>query len=551
MDYKSTESSDAPACNRRSMIGYFSSFLAGSLIFPFAKPAMGRSLPPGKETVYPVFNVMKFGATGKREDNATASFRAAIKACVGNGGGKVMVPPGEYTVGTLELKDNVNLHIMAGATLFLSQSRQDFQRGSRAMIYAENAKNISVTGKGTLDGLAQYVYTEMEGVDPEIAQEIAIAREAGEDMRRYYRKPSAMNTYMFILNDCQNVTLQDVRIINSPLWNVRLNDCDRVHVSGVYIHSSLEKGVNADGIDICSCSNVMISDSLIVTGDDAIILKSISRNGKSANPCRNITVTNCVLESSSTALGIGTETEADISHVLFNNCVIRNSNKGIGINVQDGAIVSDVIFSNLTIELNRRHWNWWGSAETCRFILRKRTPNARLGAIKNILVDNIIAHPRGTSTIIGHPEQPLENITLRNVQLKMRPEDAKDKRATDALQIEHVRNLKIQNLTVDWTVQQTEKKWRSALVLKNISQLKIDSFSGRQGLMSGNAPVIDLENVNDAIVRNSDVPEGAHAFLHVSGEKSQEIVLRNNYLKKADQVITYENRDLQKSVDLK
>ena len=114
-------------------------------------------------------------------------------------------------------------------------------------------------------------------------------------MRRYYRKATALNAYMFIINDCTNFSLSDVSIINSPLWTVKLSDCDRVFVRGVYIYSDLEKGVNADGIDICSSRNVTISDSMIVTGDDSIVLKTIPRNGKKANPCENITVTNCIL----------------------------------------------------------------------------------------------------------------------------------------------------------------------------------------------------------------------------------------------------------------
>ena len=63
-------------------------------------------------------------------------------------------------------------------------------------------------------------------IDPEIAEEIEIARAAGVDMRRYYRV--GVQTYMFILNNCRNVLLRDISIVHSPLWNVRLNDCDRV-----------------------------------------------------------------------------------------------------------------------------------------------------------------------------------------------------------------------------------------------------------------------------------------------------------------------------------
>ncbi len=422
----------------------------------------------------PVFDVKKFGATGKRADNATQPVRAAVEACAAAGGGTVYVPPGEYTVGTIRLQDNVTLHLEAGATLLLSQSKADFAGGGRAMIFADGAKNIAITGRGTLDGQAQYVFTEMRGVDPEIAEEIEIARKAGLDMRRYYR--TGMQTFMFVLNNCTNVTLRDVSVINSPLWTVRLNECERVFIRGVYLYSDLEKGVNADGIDICSSRNVTISDSVIVTADDAIVLKTPQGRG-AVKPVENVVVTNCVLSSSSTALMIGTETHADIRHVIFSNCVIRNSNKGFGINVQDGGTVSDVVFSNLTIELNRRHWNWWGSAEMCKFVLKKRTPDSRLGAIRDIVVDNVLAHARGTSTIAGHPDRPLENLRMSRVQMFMHPEDARDKRATHAMKIEGVRGLAIRDLAVRWAEDPVEERWQSALVLKNVSDFEIESFS--------------------------------------------------------------------------
>jgi polygalacturonase len=281
------------------------------------------------------FSVRNYGATGVRRDNATKPFRNAIEACASSGGGTVQVPAGEYTVGTVQLRDNVTLHLEAGATLFASQEAADYVKDARALIFAENVKNIGVTGKGTIDGVARYDYDNVRGADPEIIKEQEIARQAGIEMKRYYRSREAMNIFLFVLNDCTNVKIHDVSIINAPLWTVRLNDCDRVGVRGVYIHSDLEKGVNADGIDLCSSRNVVISDSVITTADDAIVLKAIGRNGRRANVVENVTVTNCILTSSSTALMIGTETEADIRHVIFSNCVIRNSNKGLGINVQD------------------------------------------------------------------------------------------------------------------------------------------------------------------------------------------------------------------------
>jgi hypothetical protein len=494
-----------------------------------------------------LFDVKTFGAAGLRSQSATGAFQAAIDACTTAGGGTVRVPPGEYSVGMIQLKDNVTLHLDAGATLFLIQDTTQFPQGRRAMVFAENAANIAVTGRGTLDGLAQYEFVAMRGVDPEIAQEIAIARAAGVDMRRYYRV--GVQAYMFILNNCRNVLLRDVSIVHSPLWSVRLNDCDRVQVDGVHIYSDLDKGVNADGIDIVSSRNVTIANSVIETADDAIVLKSIARNGQPARPTENVTVTNCVLTSSSTALMIGTETEADIRHVLFNNCVIRNSNKGFGINVQDGAVVSDVIVSNLTIETSRRHWNWWGSAEMCKLVLKKRTSASRMGAIRDIVVDTVIAHPRGTSTIVGHADQPIENIRLSNIEMAMLPENAPDKRAGHALHLEQVRGAEIRNLSVRWSEEPVEPKWQSALMLRRVSEFEIESFTGRQGLQAGNFAAIVLDETGHGMIRNARATVGCRRLIHVQGPGTTDITVTGSRMPaRSGPAVTFETDDLRQKV---
>jgi D-alanyl-D-alanine dipeptidase len=413
-------------------------------------------------------------------------------------------------------------------------------------VFAENASNISVTGRGTLDGLAQYEFVAMRGVDPEIAQEIDVARAAGVDMRRYYRV--GVQAYMFILNNCRNVLLRDISIVHSPLWNVRLNDCDRVHVRGVYIYSDLEKGVNADGIDIVSSRNVTISDSIIETADDAIVLKAIGRDGQPARPTENVTVSNCVLTSSSTPLMIGTETEADIRHVLFNNCVIRNSNKGFGINVQDGATVSDIIVSNLTIETSRRHWNWWGSAEMCKLVLKKRTAASRLGAIRDVIVDSVIAHPRGTSTIVGDAERPIENIRLSNIEIAMSPENAADKRATDALRLEHVRGAHIRDLSVRWSDETVEPKWRNALVLRRVSEFEVAGFSGRQGNRTGDDAAIVLDQCEHGTIRNARATSGCRRLIYVQGQATRDITVTGSQVPAGASPVTFETGAVRRAV---
>ena len=425
------------------------------------------------------------------------AIQAAIDACSAKGGGVAYLPPGEYVTGPLWLKDNVELRLEAGAVVALSQKADDWPSGSPAIINSYGAKNIAITGRGTIDGKAQYEFSAARGADPEIASETEIARKAGVDMRRYYR--TGVQKYAIVLRDSREVRIEGVRVVNSPLWSLRLQDCDQVWIRGVYIYSDLEKGVNADGIDIVSTSNVSISDSTIITADDAICLKTQAWRG-SSGPVRrteNITVSNCLLSSSSTPMVIGTETYADIRHVVFSNIVVRDSNRVFGINVQDGATVSDVRFQNVTFETRRRHWNWWGSAEVFKFVLKKRSAESRLGRIENVTIDGAQGVARGTSLIAGDTQRSLENITIQNLRLRMLPEERPDKRATHAILIERVDGLTLRNIGVDWDERSPEPAWGSALVLRDVSRLILEGFGGRAGSPDPGIPAILKQRVKE------------------------------------------------------
>jgi hypothetical protein len=421
--------------------------------------------------------------------------QAAIDACAAQGGGVAYLSPGRYVSGPLWLKDNVELRLEAGAIIVLSPDRKDWPSGEPALVNAKGAKRIAITGRGTFDGNAQWEYRPVLREDPEIKWEQENAQRAGVEMKRYYRTGEVQKR-LFLLRNCEDVRLEGITILNAPLWNVHLQDCNRVWIRGIYLYSDLERGVNSDGIDIVSSSNVLISDSVICTADDAICLKTSNWDRRSAErvrPAENITVSNCILTSSSAAMMIGTETHADIRHVLFSNIIVRNSNKVFGINVQDGAEVSDVRFVNVTFETNRRHWNWWGSAEVMKFVLKKRTPQSRLGRIHDITVDGAQGTAQGTSLVAGHAERKLENITIANLRLKMLAENLPDKRATHALVFQDIEGLTLRGVAVSWDREKPEPKWGSALVLREVSNLTLEDFQGQTA--TPDAPTLLKENV--------------------------------------------------------
>lgn len=425
------------------------------------------------------------------------ALQSAIDACAAEGGGVAYLPPGRYVTGPLWLKDNVELRLEAGATVVMSPDRADWPSGARALVNARGVKHIAITGRGTFDGNAQWEYVPARGQDPEIVEEQALARQAGVEMKRYYRTGDVQK-YLFVLEEAEDVRLEGVTIKNAPLWNVRLQDCDRVWIRGIHLYSDLERGVNSDGIDIVSSSNVLIADSIIATADDAICLKTArlgQRGTGTVRPVENVVVNNCILTSSSTAMMIGTETHADIRHVVFSNIIVRDSNKVFGINVQDGATVSNVRFVNVTFETNRRHWNWWGSAEVMKFVLKKRTPESRLGRLEDITVDGVQGTARGTSLIAGHPDRKLERITIANLRVKMREENLPDKRATDALVFQGIDRLTLRNVEVIWDRTAPEPKWASALLLRDITGLVLEGFRGEAAWPEGPFPAIRREGV--------------------------------------------------------
>lgn len=420
-----------------------------------------------------------------------AGIQAAIDTCAAKGGGVAHVPPGEHVSGPFWMKDDVELRLEAGATVRLSHDPADWPPGVRALVNSRGAKNIAITGRGTFDGAAQWAYEDVKSPDVEIAEEQENARRAGVAMKRYYRTGDVQK-YLFVLQGSEDVRIEGVTIRNAPLWNVRLQDCNRVWIRGIHLYSDLERGVNSDGIDIVSSSNVTISDSTIVTADDSICLKTESLDpspGGPVRPVENVLVTNSILGSSSTPMMIGTETHADIRHVVFSNIVVRDSNKVFGINVQDGGTVSDVRFHDVTFETNRRHWNWWGSAEVMKFVLKRRTPDSKLGRIEHITVDGAQGTARGTSLVSGHAERMLEDVSVSNLRVRMLPENEPDKRATHALVFERVKRLTLRNVEVEWDRENPEPRWESALVVRDVEGLALEGFQGEAG-RNGVPPVV-------------------------------------------------------------
>jgi hypothetical protein len=450
----------------------------------------------------PFYNVTDFGAVSGAEYSQTQTLQKAIDTCFEKGGGTVVIPPGTFRSATLVLKNNVYLHLAPGAKLISSRDVSEFKRyvdkgysvsGLPVQIYAHGISNTGIIGSGAIDGDAQYVLEDLRTVDNFVANEFEIARQTGVPMKKHAKIEPI--TVMVFFKDCRNITIRDASFIHSVHWGIHLKNCADVNVDGIRIYSDLEKGANSDGLDIDGCRNVTISNCIIETGDDAIVLKTTNKDGP-AMPCENIVVTNCVLTSTSAALKLGTESFADYRNIVFSNCVIRNTNRGLAIIIRDGATAENILFSNITIDCRRKDFYWWGNGDPIWLVVTQRTPESEIGHIRNVYFNNIRATGQGTTKIEGHPYRPLENIQFSNVSLHMNPEERPDKRAIHGFMSHHINGLTLDRVNITWNPENTEPKWQSGMVLENITgpkmnQIDISAAPGR------NFPAIVKENLSE------------------------------------------------------
>ncbi|AWM31525.1 glycoside hydrolase family 28 protein [Hymenobacter nivis] len=516
-----------------------------SLLLSRAGGLSGAPLP-GPPAVY---DIRDYGAQPSRTGNAQAAIQRAIEACAAAGGGQVLVPAGVFGTATIYLRNNVELRLASGATL-LALSDSTLYRNDKAglldagdsfipaLIVAKNVSNVSLTGPGTVLGEPRFTAFIVSPPDAYPGW-TANALAAGVDMHALrVRDPKVSLVY---ISGCRNVALRDIHIENSPNWSCHLQWSQDVTIRGVHISSSLERGVNSDGLDIDGCKRVLVADCIIRTGDDAICLKTTRQGGRSET-CEDISVTNCVLSSSSCALKIGTETNSDFRRILFTNCTISDTNRGMGIIVRDGAVVSDVVFSNIVLACHRRPFFWWGNGEAFHLTVLKRNDGSKVGRIENVRIQGISGRVEGTSTITGfagvgeEAYTSIHNVTLADIGLTMQPESERDKRATDGLTIRNAEGLDLRNIRVSWQAQAPEAKWAHGLALHTVRDFQIAQFDSPPFSQSPQAAVLLADTQRGALAWPLLAPIGPF-YCQVTGSQTKELHVQTPDAKKMPQLV--------------
>ena len=315
------------------------------------------------------FPITKFGAVGNARADCTEAFARAITACSKAGGGRVIVPEGEFVTGAIHLRSNVNLHVTRNATIRFSRDPKKYLplvftrwEGMELMnyspfIYAFAQRNVAITGEGIIDGQADcdhwWPWKGRTGCgwkkgDPEQSKARKLLYEMVDKGTAVNQRMFGEGSYlrpMFIQPyRCTNVLIEGVTLRHSPMWQLHPVLCTNVTIRGVHVEREAgatdQTGPNADGCDPESCKDVLIKDCFFATGDDCIAIKAGRNNDgrRVAVPSENIIIQGCQMQDGHGGITIGSEISGGVRNVFAENCKLDSSSLNIAIRFKNNAL---------------------------------------------------------------------------------------------------------------------------------------------------------------------------------------------------------------------
>lgn len=491
-----------------------------------------------------VVNVRDHGAVGDGSTVNTQAIQRAIDECHDSGGGRVLIANGNFVTGTLFLKSNVILQVETGASLSGSTNIRDYaanvfrnqyadkNKKEGCLIFAEGAENIGLEGGGIIDGQG-YRRNFPNPDDPKKDRPMLI---------RFLR--------------CRNVTLQNIQLRNPASWTVAMIYCQRINIHGVGIISNVN--ANGDGLDFDGCEQVSISSCHFDTSDDSICLQSSVKE----SPCRNITISDCIMTSSRAAIRIGTLSGGDFSDVTVTNCIFHHiADAALKIQLCEGGKMETFLFSNLIMKevvsavlmtFNNHTVYVDGPAEPAPMQSMKNFTFSNF-RIEGKAQPNEKARPQILPLILitGLPGHNIENLTFSNIQMvapgggtsadgelrvvpelyRIRPEFFQFGEVLPAygLYARHVRGLHLDRVTMTTKL----PDGRPAVICDDVADLDLADC---QAAVAADAEcLLRLQDAQRVWIRNCRPVGGNKTFLQLEGTGSREILLSGNDLRTFEQ----------------
>ena len=434
---------------------------------PFQMPEVSAPVIPN----YTV-NLKKFGAVGDGVTLNTKAFEKAIAALEKKGGGHLVVPAGVWFTGPIVLKSNIDLHLEVGAVIQFSGDeslypviKTSFEgldtRRCQSPLSANGAENISITGKGVIDGNGQFWRPVKKGKMTEGQWKEVLERPGGVESKKGYwvpnqayadaEKSANMNVpkastdeewnrikrflrpVMVSLVNCKNVLLQGVIFQNSPAWNLHPLMCENIILDDVLARNP-SYAQNGDALDLESCKNALIVNSKFDAGDDGICIKSgKDKDGRRrGRPCENVVVDGCTVFAGHGGFVVGSEMSGGVKNILVENCQFLGTDVGLRFKSTRGrgGIVENIFIDNVSmtdIKTDAITFNMYYGGKSVAEMLAdgdnpdnttKQPVTEETPIFRNIDIKNIVCNGAGRAMEFnGLPEMPINGIRLQNINI--------------------------------------------------------------------------------------------------------------------------------------
>lgn len=418
-------------------------------------------------------NLKKFGAVGDGVTLNTKAFEKAIAALTKKGGGHLVVPQGVWFTGPIVLKSNIDLHLEVGAVIQFSGDealypviKTSFEgldtRRCQSPLSANGAENISITGRGVIDGNGQCWRPVKRGKVTDGQWKEVLARPGGVESKKGYwvpnqayadaEKSANMNVpkastdeewnrikrflrpVMVSLVNCKNVLLQGVIFQNSPAWNLHPLMCENIILDDVLARNP-SYAQNGDALDLESCRNALIVNSKFDAGDDGICIKSgKDKDGRlRGRPCENVVVDGCTVFAGHGGFVVGSEMSGGVRNILVSNCQFLGTDVGLRFKSTRGrdGIVENIFIDGISmtdIKTDAITFNmYYGGKSVAEMLadgdnpdnVTKQPVTEETPIFRNIDIKNVTCNDAGRAMEFnGLPEMPINGIRLQNIHIQ-------------------------------------------------------------------------------------------------------------------------------------
>lgn len=510
------------------------------------------------------FNIVNYGAMADGMALNTKSINAAIEDCNKKGGGTVIVPQGLWLTGPIILKSNVNLHLEKNALLQFTTDFDQYplvrgnweglsQMRNQSPLSASNAVNIAITGYGIIDGGgdAWRMVKKDKLTETQWNKLVASGGILSEDKKTWYPSKKSftgsqlknpgeitndktaefyesvkdfLRPNMLVITNCKKVLLEGVTFQNSPAWCLHPLMCENLIVRNVYVKNPWY-AQNGDGIDIESCSNVLIENSTFDVGDDGICIKSgrDEAGRKRGKPTENVTVRNSVVYHAHGGFVIGSEMSGGARNLYVSDCSFIGTDVGLRFKTTRGrgGVVEKIFINNISMK------DILGEAILFDMYYAAQDPVPLAGEKRQ--------PPKVEFKAVDETTPQFRDFHISNVTCS----GAAKAIFIRGLPEMHVKDVAMENVTIQGN-KGIDMQEASSILLKNVKIISTETN-----------PVVDVLNSDNITFDKLSYKNGSELLFRIGGERTNGINIRNTDATKAKQKIQYEFGASEKVVTLK